>query len=239
VIADAAGLTPAFGLEVVLLAIAAAAFSTIPSGVPPPSPQRGLADLAEGVRSVARNPAIRTLLLLATVPGLFFIGPFAVTVALMVPDVFHASDKWVGLLWGCFGGGVFAGSLLLIWRPLPRRGLAISASHLFGGSVLVLYALSQTLWLSALVLVVWGLVAAVFINYAVVLLQEHTDPRMMGRVMSMYMLAFFLSSPIGYAQAGAVTSTFGPQVTLLASGLVAAVIGLFSLAFARSLRALH
>ena len=106
------------------------------------------------------------------------------------------------------------------------------------GSVLVLYGLSQTLWLSALVLVMWGLVAAVFINYAVVLLQEHTDPRMMGRVMSMYMLAFFLSSPIGYAQAGAVTSAFGPQVTLVASGLVAAVIGLVSLAFARPVRAL-
>jgi MFS family permease len=239
VIADAAGLTPAFGLEVALLAIAAVAFSTIPSGVPPPSQQRGLADLAEGVRSVARNPAIRTLLLLATVPGLFFIGPFAVTIALMVPDVFHASDKWVGLLWGCFGGGVFAGSLLLIWRPLPRRGLAICASHLFGGGVLVLYGLSQTLWLSALLLVVWGLVAAVFINYAVVLLQEHTDPRMMGRVMSMYMLAFFLSSPIGYAQAGAVTSAFGPQVTLVASGVVAAAIGVASLAFARSVRALY
>ena len=51
------------------------------------------------------------MLLLGAVPGLFFIGPFAVTVPIIVPDWFAESDRWVGLFWGCFGGGVFAGSI--------------------------------------------------------------------------------------------------------------------------------
>jgi hypothetical protein len=54
----------------------------------------------------------------------------------------------------------------------------------------------------------------------------------------MYTLVFFVSMPIGYAQAGLVTSLFGPQTTLLASGLLASAIGLLCLALVRPVRAL-
>ena len=88
-------------------------------------------------------------------------------------------------------------------------------------------------------LLLWGLGGAVFINYVVALLQQHANARMMGRVMSMYSLVFFISMPIGYAQAGFVTHRFGPQVALIASGLVAATIGLLCLALVRPVRALE
>jgi hypothetical protein len=44
---------------------------------------------------------------------------------------------------------------------------------------------------------------------------------------------------VGYAQAGLVTHHFGPQPTLVGSGLVAAAIGLLCLALAKSVRALE
>ena len=68
--------------------------------------------------------------------------------------------------------------------------------------------------------------------------QEHTDPAMMGRVMSMYSLVFFVAMPVGYAQAGFVTSLFGPQTTLVASGLVAAALGLACVTWLRPVRTL-
>ncbi len=238
-VVDLRGLTTAFALEVALLTVGAALFSRIRTDPPVPSGRSVLRDLADGLRYVVRVPTLLGLLLLATVPGVFFIGPFAVTVPLLVPDVLHASDKWVGLLWGCFGAGVFVGSLILTLRPLSRRGLAVCVSNTVGGCVLVAYGLSETLVLSAGVLLAWGLCASVFINYVVTLLQEHADPRMMGRVMSMYSLVFFVAMPIGYAQAGLVTSLWGPQTTLVASGLVAAAIGLLVVAFLKSVRALE
>ena len=93
-----------------------------------------------------------------------------------------------------------------------------------GGAGLTFYGLSETLYISALVLVWWGTGAAVFINYVIALLQENTESRMMGWLITMYSLAFFASSPIGYLQAGPVTSAFGTQVTLLSSGLVSMVL---------------
>jgi hypothetical protein len=57
--------------------------------------------------------------------------------------------------------------------------------------------------------------------------------------MSMYTLSFFGSMPIGYAQSGAVTSAFGPQASLLASGTAAVAIGLICLVFLRRVRQLQ
>jgi MFS family permease len=237
-VADWAGLMPAFALEVVLLAVAAATFATIGTDVPAPSGRSILGDLMDGVRYVRGEPAILSLLLLSTTIGLFFIGPFGVTVAILVPDVLHASDKWVGLLTGCFGGGVLIGSMLLTLKRLPRRGIAVGISTLVGGALSVAYGLSEVLWLSATLQFVSGLNAAVFANYAVALLQERADPSRLGRVMSMYSLAFFASMPIGYAQAGLVTDRFGPQATLIESGVLAALVGLVCLLWLKPVRSL-
>jgi predicted MFS family arabinose efflux permease len=238
VVADLRGLTTAFALEVGLLSLAALIFSGVSTDQPVRSGRNVLGDLADGVRYVVREPAIRGLLLLGTVPGVFMIGPFAVTVALVVPDVFHATDKWVGMLWGCFGAGVVFGSLTLTLRALPNRGLAVCMSILTGGVVLIAYGCSTSLYLSAGLLFIWGLSPAVFINYVVALVQEQADPRMMGRVMSMYSLAFLASSPIGFAQAGLVTSRYGPQTTLVASGVIATGIGVLCLILLKPVRAL-
>jgi MFS family permease len=236
---DWQGITAAFSAEVVLLAASAVVFSRIRTDHPAPSGRKVWADLAEGVRYARGTPVIRGLLLLAAIPGVLFVGPFSVTIAIVVPDVLHAGDKWVGILWGCFGGGVFAGSVLLTLRPIPRRGLAVCLANIAGGIVLLLYGLSHTLAVSAALLVVWGLGGAVFINFVVALLQQHADPRMIGRVMSMYTLIFFVSAGTGYAQAGLVTSRFGPEVTLVASGALAAVIGVLSALFWTSVRNLR
>jgi hypothetical protein len=61
---------------------------------------------------------------------------------------------------------------------------------------------------------------------------------MMGRVMSMYSLAFFVSMPVGYAQAGLLTRLFDSPATLVANGVAAMAIGFGTLLFARTVRGL-
>lgn len=239
ILTDAFGLAVAFGGETLLLLAGALLFQGVRTAPPPPSGRDVFGDLADGLRYVRGQPGIRGVLLLATVPGVLFIGPFAVTVPIVVPDFFGASDRWVGLFWGCFGAGVLVGGIVLTLRPIPRRGLAVCASTLMGGIVLILYGSSGSLAVAGSLLFVWGLGASVFINYAVALLQHHTEPHMIGRVMSMYTLVFLAASPLGYLQAGAVAGAFGPRATLLASGAVATAIGLAAVAFLRPVRELE
>jgi predicted MFS family arabinose efflux permease len=238
ILTDAFGLAVAFSAEVALLLAGAVVFSGVRTERAAPRGRHVLGDLADGLRYAAGHPGIRGVLLLVAVPGLLFIGPFAVTVPIVVPDWFAASDRWVGLFWGAFGAGVFAGSLALMARPIPRRGLAVCVSILTGGLVLVLYGSSRSLELSVALLFVWGLSASVFINYAVVLLQHHTEPHMIGRVMSMYTLTFLAASPVGYFQAGQITNLFGPGAALLSSGCAAAAVGLAAIPFLKPVREL-
>jgi len=238
-VVDASGLTAAFSLEVALLLAGAVLFAGVRTPPPQPTGRSVLEDLVAGLRYVADEPELRGLLALGTVVGVFFIGPFAVTVPLVVPDVFGASDRWVGILWGCFGLGVLAGSLALTFHPLPRRGLAVCLANVSGGVVLWLYGQTESLAVASVLLLVWGLGASVFMNFVVALLQERAEPAMMGRVMSMYSLAFFASMPLGYAQAGLVSDAFGPRASLVSSGALATVIGLAALAGMRSVRALR
>ncbi len=233
VVADSVSLTVAFGCEVVLLATAGVLFSRIAVDRPVPSGRHIFGDLADGLRYARNSPSIIGLLLLGTIPGMFLIGPFQVANPLMVKDVLHASDKFVGIMWGCFGLGVFSGSVLLSLRRLPRRGLAVAVSVVVGGAFMVGFGLSDSLPLSMTILFLQGFAPAVFINFVSALLQETTDSRMMGRVMSMYSLAFMASTPIGNVQAGLVANFWGPQPTVVASGLIAVAIGAFCVIFLR------
>jgi MFS family permease len=238
-VADLNGLTAAFGVEVVLLFAAASIFSRVRTDAPTPSGGSILADLMEGVRYVRSDPTLRSLIALSTLPGVLFIGPFAVTVAIVVPDIYAASDRWVGIFWGCFGAGVFVGSVLLTLRRLPRRGLAVLLANISGGLFLIVYSQTQTLQAATLSLFFWGLGASVFINFVVALLQEYARPEMIGRVMSMYSLAFFASMPVGYAQAGLITRLFDSTTTLLANGVIATAVGILGVAALGRIRRLR
>lgn len=238
-VTDAVSLTAAFALEVVLLLIAAALFWRIPTGTPEPSERRILEDLVAGLRYVKGHPQIRELLMIGGIPGFFFMGPFGVTVPLIVPDVLERSDRWVGFLWGAFGAGIFCGSILLTRIRVPYRGGAVICATISGGLMLTLYSRTTDVRLVLPVLFVWGLGAAVFINFVVALLQELAEERMMGRTMSMYSLVFFVSGPLGYAQAGLLTDRYGPQHTLLLNGLTAIVCGVLALTILRNARAVR
>lgn len=239
-LADGPGLTFAFAAEVGMLAAAAVLFSRIATDMPVPTGRNVRTDLAEGLRYVRGSPQLSGVLALGTIPGVFLMGPFSVTVVLFVDDILKESDKFVGILWGCFGAGIVFGSMLMTLIRLPRRGLMLCSSVLFGGLFMTLYGLSSSLPLNMAALFVSGVMGpAIFINFAMALLQENTERAMMGRVMSMYSLAFTASTPLGYAQAGVMASLFGPQTTVVVSAIAAMAIGVLAMLFLRPVTRLH
>ena len=239
IIADGLGLGLAFGLEVIFLALAALMISRVATDVPEPSGRDIKGDLLDGMSYARRHPEILGLLAIACLPGIFFIAPFTVTIVLMVEDILKESDKFVGFLAASFGVGVAAGSLALTVARIPRRGLALLFSAISGGLILIAYGISESTPVSMAILFVWGLGAAVFINLAVALIQENADANVMGRVMSMYSLAFMAALPIGYLQSGITASLFGPQAALILSGAIVAAIGAGFLVFLQPVRQLR
>ena len=234
ILADGPGLTTAFGFEVVALALAALLFWTIATDAPVPTGKSVFRDLTEGLRYVRDDRSLLGILALGTVPGLLLMGPFMVTLVLIVDDVYEASDAYVGFLVGAMGAGIVVGSIVLSLVRFRRRGLLVCGSLVGGGVFWAAYGLMPNVELALLSVFIAGILGpAIFINFAVALLQENSDRAMMGRVMSVYGLSFQASTPLGYAMAAGQVQLWGPQNTVVISAVAAVILGVFAVLFLR------
>ncbi len=239
ILADFFNLTVAFSFEVGFLLLASLIATRISTDRPVPTGKSVIGDLADGLRYVKGQPVLLALLSMQLLPGLLLIGPFRVTTVLIVQDILHQPDRFVGFMSGGFGIGVLAGSMALTGVRLSRRGLVLCASPMLGGLVFVAYGLSTNVWLSLALMVPWGLSAAIFINMVTPLLQENSSMPMLGRVMSMSSLAFAISTPLGFLHSGVVSKFAGPDVSVIASGALFAAIGVLCVLFLRPVRRLR
>jgi hypothetical protein len=99
---------------------------------------------------------------------------------------------------------------------------------------LVFYGFAPNVWVAMGLVVIAGILGpAIFINFAVALLQENSERAMMGRVMSIYGLSFSASTPIGYAQAAGQVALWGPQTTVIVSAGIVMVLGMLAMLFLR------
>jgi len=90
-------------------------------------------------------------------------------------------------------------------------------------------------------LFLFGLGFAIVCSIAITntLLQKLVTDQMRGRVMSMFLLSFMGTMPIGNILAGAASNHFGPQHTLAVGGLVVTTVATSVLIFNRRLRGLY
>jgi MFS family permease len=236
-IADGPGLKYAFATEVFFLALAALIATRLKSDRPTPTGRSVFGDLGDGIRFARGSPVILGLLFMMTLPPTFLMGPTRETTVFMVRDVWHESDKFIGVANGAFGAGVLFGSLALTTIRLRRRGLLLTGvSTVVGGFFFVLYGASEIMWIALGFQLVFGIFAALFMNNATPLLQEHAMGPMLGRVMSMSNLMFALGQPLGVVQSAIVTRAWGPQASIISSGVVFMIIGALAVIFLRPVR---
>ena len=87
----------------------------------------------------------------------------------------------------------------------------------------------------------FGLGFAIVCSVAVTntLLQKLCTDQMRGRVMSMFLLSFLGTMPIGNILAGTASNHFGPQSTLAVGGFIVTIVATGVLIFNKRLRELY
>lgn len=187
--------------------------------------KRGLwHDLLEGFRYVRGRPRVFSLLLLSASNSLFG-APYFALVPIYARDIFHLGATGLALMMGTAGGGAFLGALLVAYLgDFRRKGWAVLGGGLLFGVCITLFALSTRLYLSLCFL--FGLGFAVVISVAITntLLQKLVTDQMRGRVMSMFILSFMGTMPIGNIIAGSVSHRFGAPHTLAAGGIIVTIV---------------
>ena len=182
--------------------------------------------LAQGLRYVWREPALRTpLLLMAAIGTLAY--EFQVSLPLVAKFSFGAGADAYAAMTSAMGLGAVAGGLVVAHRGRPtRRDLGI-AGLLFGALILLACAMPS---LAAMLLVLpWmGAASIGFIALANSNLQLAAEPEMRGRVMALYSMAFLGSTPVGGPIVGWVGETFGARWSLALGGVTAVVASLLA-----------
>lgn len=225
-------------LLVALIAGAGAAVTARPGPGAEPAPAPGVAAesfreaLLGGIRYVAADRAIRTLMLVSLVLNLAASGPAAVGMAWLAARRFDAGATGLGLMAAGLAAGAITGTLLAGGVRLDRQGRTVTAAVVAIGVAMALVGVLGSL--PAVVLVLVGIGTAIgYMNIvSISWLQARVAPGLVGRVMSLVMLMSLGISPISIAIAGALidinaTALFvGSGVLILGTAGLCLVVGL-------------
>jgi MFS family permease len=187
---------------------------------------RAKGQLREGLRYVARTPALAIPLVMMALVGMLAYE-FQVTLPIVASTVFHGNSKTYGILMAAMGFGAVIGGLWTAARGKTGVRSMIRASLIFG-VVMCFAALAPILAVELIALAFVGFASVSFLSMANSTLQLGTDPQMRGRVMALWAVAFLGSTPIGGPVIGWITSEVGARAGLgvgAGSCFVAAILG--------------
>lgn len=176
-------------------------------------------DLIEGFRYVRNRPRVFSLLSISAVTSLFG-APYLTLVPIFARDIFKLGESGLAWMMGIAGAGAFFAALLLAYLgDFQRKGWSVLGGAFSFGVCLIGFALSTSLASSLIFLFGVGFSIVTSVAVANTLLQKLVTDQMRGRVMSMFILSFVGTMPIGNLIAGVVSHRFGAPVALAAGGL--------------------
>ena len=181
--------------------------------------------LLHGFRYAFGFLGTRRLLLLLCVMGLFG-APWSSLMPIFAAQTFGGDSKTYGFLISAVGMGAIIGTLFLALRASVRGlGRVVGATSITAGIALAAFALSYTLWLSLLLLAIFGFGLVVTAASTNTILQSVADEDKRARVISIYVMSFLGLAPIGNFVAGAVAESIGAHHTLFICGVVILIAG--------------
>ncbi len=219
----------AYAVEMGLLGVGLAALLAVAPRPRPPSVRRHpVAEIADGVRFVFREPLLLAPLSLDLFAVLF--GGATALLPVFARDVLHVGEVGFGLLRAAPAVGSVATSLLLTRLGQFRRaGRAMLACVALFGVTWIAFALSRSYALSIGLLVAGGALDAVSVVLRSTLVQTFTPQEMMGRVSAVNSLFIGSSNELGAFESGLAAKllgtvpsvVFGGTMTLVTVALVA------------------
>jgi MFS family permease len=176
-------------------------------------------DLIDGFRYVRNRPRVFSLLSISAINSLFG-APYITMIPIFARDIFHLGATGLALMMGVAGAGAFFGALFLAYLgDFKRKGWSVLGGA-FGFGIFIM-AFAQATHLAWSLVFLFGVGFTVVTSVAVTntLLQQLVTDEMRGRVMSMFILSFIGSMPIGNLLAGTVSHQYGAPFALAGGGL--------------------
>ncbi len=190
----------------------------------------------EGFQYTFRSMPIRTLIIHLSILSLMGIS-FIVLLPAYAKEILGGGAETLGFLMSALGAGALTGALYMAGRN-SAFGLSkiIAGFSILMGMVVLLAAFSTNTFVSLMLFYFGGLSMILSIAAINTLIQTISEDNKRGRVMSFYSMALMGISPIGNLIAGTMASKIGIPVTLIISGAITVVAGIWFLYNRNTLR---
>lgn len=186
--------------------------------------QSFLSNFREGVAYAVRTPVILALILLGMIPSLFLMSFVNGVMPVFAAEVLQNPDRGLGFLLSAFGVGALIGTVSLASLGNARRkGVMLLVAAMGAAVSTMAFALTSTLAVSMIVMTVMGAMHMFYMATNNTLIQTIVPDTLRGRVLSLFMLDFALTS-IGAAMAGAIVRSYGISEGFLFGGACALVL---------------
>jgi len=216
-----AGSAAAYALAAGVLVLLVGQFRPLREAAPP----RMRADIAEGIRYLARHRLLRTLAVCVGISNLASTATFAVfPLYAVAPGPMGLSGAGLGLLMTTLAAGSVLGSLVTarIERVLGRRRTLLVSTATFPMFSLAPAMTSSVAWIAAGFFI--GSALTIGWNVITVSLRQRIVPdHMLGRVNAGYRLLAWGTMPIGAALAGAIGERWGLGAVFWTSAVLSAL----------------
>lgn len=183
----------------------------------------GWSDMLEGVRYIAASPRLLVLLGLAIGPVLFGLS-YITLLPLFAEQVFQVGASGLGVLMGSAGFGALIGAIVVAGLTSHAGASVIQLG--FGvamGLALILFAYAPSFLLAVPLIMLVGFCSSAYNSMNNALVMAQVDPRLYGRVMSVYMLSF-AAAPVAALPAAIAADVIGGPNTVAILGAITASI---------------
>jgi MFS family permease len=191
----------------------------------------------EGLHYTWHNRRVRYVLLtnfmivMATFPYLNLLPGF-------VEDVLDSGPITLGLLSSLTGVGSVLGALVIASLPERNRGKLLLGSGILLGLAVIAFAVSRSVWLTGIIVILIGIGHAGRMALGAVLLQTYADEEYRGRVMALYMMQFSIVS-FGVFGLGVLSSFIGVDWAIGTTAASLVVVAIAAWIFSPTLRELQ
>lgn len=181
-----------------------------------------LSSIKDGLAYVWKDPALRTVFGIAGALSLFGEGPVLVGVPVLADTRLAEGPAAYGVIMSCFGLGSVVGIVLAGTQSKPatrRLGLLLPAACAIMGGGMVTFGFAASIAPAALAALIMGSGLGYTIVVMTTWLQQRTPEQLMGRTMSLLMMAVVGVIPVSMLLVG-VTMSFSIQATFLGAGVL-------------------
>ncbi|MEM8984081.1 MAG: MFS transporter [Pseudomonadota bacterium] len=184
---------------------------------------RGVWQLLDGIRYVAKNPLVLPAISLDLV--IVLVGSVVALLPVYAVDILKVGPEALGLMRAMPAlGAVAAGLIFSRLETVRNTGrLLFVALVVFSVSILV-FAYSTSLVVSLVCLFIYGATDMVSVNVRMTVIQLATPDELRGRVNSVNSLFIATSNDMGDFRAGSIAALLGPVATVLTGGLMAMAV---------------